>query len=52
MDLSMTDRCERQAGWRPTERKLASITAMFLTEPSNGTGNSVPWRMLFENKSP
>ena len=34
------------------ERKIASMTAMFRTVPSNGTGNSVPSRMLRENRSP
>jgi hypothetical protein len=34
------------------ERKIASMTAMFRIEPSSETGNSVPSRMLWENKSP
>ena len=34
------------------ERKIASMTAMFRTVPSNGTGNSVLSRMLRENRSP
>jgi hypothetical protein len=34
------------------ERKIASMTAMLRTLPSNGTGNSVLSRMLRENRSP
>ena len=34
------------------ERKIASMTAMLRTLPSNGTDNSVPSRMLRENRSP
>ena len=34
------------------ERNTASIAAIFLIEPSSGTGNSFPSRMLSENTSP
>jgi hypothetical protein len=34
------------------ERKIASMTAMLRTLPSNGTGNSVLSRMLREKRSP
>ena len=34
------------------ERNIASITAIFRIDPSNGTGISAPSRMLCENKSP